>query len=60
MVDGLPVSCVCGAAMTIGHAMTRPCGGYPSARRDEVRDVLAAAMGIVFRDVETLMSGILR
>ena len=52
-LDGIPLTCVCGQAFSVDHAMTCPCGGYPSARHDEVRDVLADAMRSVFREVET-------
>ena len=51
-LDGLPTSCVCGAAMTIDHALTCPCGGYPIARHNEVRDVIADVMREVVSDVE--------
>ena len=29
-----------------------PCGGYPTARHNEVRDLLAAVVGEVFPNVE--------
>ena len=51
--EGLSTSCVCGADFTVDHAMTCASGGYPSARHDEVRDVLAEALKEVSRDVET-------
>ena len=44
--------CVCGAAMTIDHALTCPCGGYPITRHNEVRDVIADVMREVVSDVE--------
>ena len=37
--------------MTVDHAMTCPCGGYPMVRHNEVRDV-ADAMSSAFQDVE--------
>ena len=52
-IDGLLTGCVCGAEMTVDHALTCPCGGYPTARHNEVRDVLADVAGNVFPDVET-------
>ena len=45
-------ACVCGSAMSVHHAMTCPCGGYPTARHNEVRDLLAAVVGEVFPNVE--------
>ena len=49
----MPTTCVCGAAITVDHAMTSPSGGYPTAQHIEVRDVVADAMCSVFADVET-------
>ena len=50
--DGLPLTCVCGAANTIDHAMMCPAGGYPMARHNEIRDLLADVMREAVRDVE--------
>ena len=44
--------CACGEALTIHHAFVCPVGGYPSARHNELRDLLAAALGEVVSDVE--------
>ena len=44
--------CACGEALTIHHAFVCPAGGYPSARHNELRDLLAAALGEVVSDVE--------
>ena len=52
LIDGLPATCVCGSDMTVDHAMTCPCGGYPMVRHNEVRDVVADAMSSAFQDVE--------
>ena len=52
-LDGLPTTCVCGATMTTDHAHICPCGGYPIARHNEVRDVLAGAVSEAVRDVDT-------
>ena len=52
-LDGLPDACVCGAAMTVDHAFTCPCGGYPIARHNEVRDILAGAVAEAVKDVDT-------
>ena len=51
-LDGLPTSCVCGEDMTVDHALTCPSGGYPTARHNEVRDLLANVMKDVLQDVE--------
>ena len=47
--DGLPCSCVCGEDMTVDHAMTCPCGGYPIY---ELRDIIADVMQDAIHDVE--------
>ena len=52
-LDGLPAGCVCGAALTMDHAFTCPCGGYPMARHDTLRDLLANVLTEVLPDVET-------
>ena len=52
-LDGIPESCVCGGQMDAHHALTCPTGGYPSARHDEVRDLLAGVMKELLPDVET-------
>ena len=44
--------CACGEALTIHHAFVCPAGGYPSAKHNELRDLLAAALGEVVSDVE--------
>ena len=44
--------CVCGTDMTLDHACTCPCGGYPAARHDEICDVIADVMHDALRDVE--------
>ena len=51
-MDGIPDRCVCGTEMSLDHALSCPCGGYPSAHHNEVRDVLAEAMRSVVHDVE--------
>ena len=40
-LPGLPDRCVCGMPMSTAHAFTCPTGGYPTARHNEVRDLLA-------------------
>jgi len=51
-MQDLPAVCVCGKDFTLDHAMTCPTGGYPTARHDEVRDVIAAALAEVTTDVK--------
>ena len=51
-LDGIPSKCVCGQDMTTSHALTCPSGGYPMARHNEVRDVLADVLREVVSDVE--------
>ena len=51
-LDGLPTTCVCGSDLTVDHALTCPCGGYPLARHNEVRDTIAEVMRGVLPDVE--------
>lgn len=50
--DGVPPSCVCGEDMSLDHALTCPTGGYPTARHDELRDVIASAIGDLLPDVQ--------
>ena len=53
-LTGLPDSCVCGDPLTTSHAFTCPAGGYPSARHDEIRDLLANVLSEAgLKDVET-------
>ena len=44
--------CACGEAVTIHHAFVCPAGWYPSARHNELRGLLAAALGKVVSDVK--------
>ena len=37
----LPAKCVCGKQLTIEHALSCPCGGLPSIRHNELRDLTA-------------------
>ena len=45
-------SCVCSRDMTIDHAMSCPAGGYPTARHNEVRDLLAEILSETCPEVE--------
>ena len=44
---------MCGAALTTDRALACPCGGYPIARHNEIRDRLAEVMREVVKGVET-------
>ena len=35
----LPNTCVCGTPFTVDHALNCPCGGLPSLRHNELRDI---------------------
>ena len=37
----LPANCVCGKHFTIEYALSCPCGGFPSIRHSELRDLTA-------------------
>ena len=50
-LDGLPTNCVCGADLSTDHAMVCPCGGYPTARHNEIRDLIAELLRSVSPDV---------
>ena len=50
-LDGVALSCVCGGEMSSHHALTCPSGGYPTQRHNELRDLLADALGSVVCDV---------
>ena len=47
----LPTSCVCGAGLTVEHALTCPTGGYTFIRHNEIRDLLAKLLTKVCHDV---------
>ena len=46
-----PQTCVCGKPFCVEHAFTCPCGGFPSIRRNEVRDLTASLLSEVCSDV---------
>ena len=54
-LPGLPPTCVCvcSAPISATHAMTCPAGGYPTARHNEVQDVICGIMKEVAADVQT-------
>ena len=47
----LPSSCVCGKRFTIEHALGCPCGGFPSIRHNELRDITAELLTEVCHSV---------
>ena len=47
----LPTCCVCGASFTVEHALSCPCGGFPSIRHNEIRDLTATLLSEVCNDV---------
>jgi len=49
----LPNSCVCGSSFTINHALNCPCGGLPSLRHNELRDLTAGLLREVCHQVTT-------
>ena len=50
-IPHLPNNCVCGASFTIDHAINCPCGGYPSIRHNDLRDITTSLMKEISRDV---------
>ena len=47
----LPEACICGAKFNVDHAFNCPCGGFPSIRHNELRDITAALMSEVCHNV---------
>ena len=47
----LPSSCVCGKRFTVEHALGCPCGGFPSIRHNELRDITAELLTEVCHSV---------
>lgn len=48
----LPSHCVCGSNFTTEHALSCPCGGLPSVRHNDVRDLTAKLLTEVCPNVE--------
>ena len=46
-----PMLCVCGERFSVQHAFSCPCGGFPSIRHNELRDVTANLLTEVCHDV---------
>ena len=49
---GMPISCACGMANNVDHALSCPRGGYVISRHNEVRDVTASLLGEAVKHVE--------
>ena len=49
----LPSTCVCGKSFSLDHALSCPCGSFPSLRHNEIRDVTADLMNEVCHNVST-------
>ena len=47
----LPKSCVCGQTFSVDHSLTCPCGGFPTLRHNEIRDITAELLSDVCHDV---------
>ena len=47
----LPSSCACEKQFTVEHALGRPCGGFPSIRHNELRDITAGLLTEVCHSV---------
>lgn len=47
----LPRSCVCGQSFSVDHCLTCPCGGFPSLRHNEIRDITADLLSEVCHNV---------
>ena len=47
----LPQTCVCGKPFCVEHALTCPCGVFPSISHNEVRDLTASLSSEVCSDV---------
>ena len=47
----LPQTCVCGKPFSVEHAISCPCGGFPSICHNEVYDSTASLLSEVCCDV---------
>ena len=50
-IPNLPHSCVCGRSFSVQHAFSCPCGGFPSIRHIELRNLTADLLSEVCSDV---------
>jgi len=51
-ISDLPMTCVCGDAFDVDHAMICRRGGFVIQRHNEIRDLEADLLGTVCKDVE--------
>ena len=49
--SSLPLVCICGKPFTVDHALSCSCGGYPSIRHNELRDITATLLTEVSNNV---------
>ena len=49
--SSLPLVCICGKSFTVEHALSCSCGGYPSIRHNELRDITATLLTEVSNNV---------
>ena len=47
----LPANCVCGKPFTVEHAFSCSCGGFPSLRHNDMRDITASLLAEVCHNV---------
>ena len=47
----MPRNCVCGKHVSVDHSMTCPCGGFPTLRHNELRNITAQLMTEVCHNV---------
>ena len=51
--SNLPTNCVCGKPFSVEHALNCACGGFPSIRHNELRDITADFLPEVCNNVGT-------
>ena len=49
--SSLPLVCICGKPFAVEHALSCSCGGYPSIRHNELRDITATLLTEVSNNV---------
>ena len=47
----LPAHCFCGKQFSVDHALSCPCGGFPSICHNEIRNITAHLMSEVYHNV---------
>ena len=47
----LPKNCICGQTFSVDHSLTCSCGGFPTIRHNEIRDITAELMSEVCHNV---------